>query len=93
MIRRRSYATHASRRPAHGWPAHGQPLAAAVAEEGGEHRLAPTAAGFGDDIPYDLARSGERMAVAGTFTGWMSLEDDLSLETNSTTNNLDGFIA
>ena len=70
-------------------------LPAAVAEEGVESTgWALTAAGFGDDIPYDLARSGERMVVAGTFTGWMSLEDDLDpLETNSTTNNLDGFIA
>ncbi|MGB2362989.1 MAG: hypothetical protein ACPH93_05565, partial [Candidatus Poseidoniaceae archaeon] len=53
-----------------------------------------TAAGFGDDVPRDLERSGDRMVVAGTFTGWMSLEDDLTpLETNSTANNLDGFVA
>lgn len=53
-----------------------------------------SAAGFGDDVPHDLARSGDRMVVAGTFTGWMSLEDDLDpLETNSTGNNEDGFVA
>jgi hypothetical protein len=65
-----------------------------AAEEGEAAGWALTAAGFGDDVPRDLVRSGDRMVVAGTFTGWMSLEDDLNpMETNSTANNLDGFVA
>lgn len=68
--------------------------ALAAADEVDATGWALTAAGFGDDVPFDLARSGDRMVVAGTFTGWMSLEDDLDpLETNATANNLDGFLA